>query len=365
MSVDIRPLREDELAQLIAALGQPRFFREHFQRQAMGDGVILVAWDSDGPIGDAFVLYPPVEEQPVRDKLPGVPMLIHLEVRPGRQNQGVGSAIIAAAGEHCADKGFDSLALAVGTDNPKAQRLYERLGYYDWNGGQITIGWNHPLPGGSVQPVTLPCNVLIRPIAPGVPVVSAWRPLPPADLPALFGDCPVPWMVAGGWAIDLFTAGPAREHEDTEVAVPRRLFPAARPYLAANHRLFWARYGRMLPLGPHEEPEPPWHQVWLTDSAAEAWLLDVFLEDGDDRVWVSHRDARIRLPFGVARRQTEDGIPYLAPEAVLFGKAKRAEARDERDFAAAVGMMGEPARAWLRDALMTAYPEHHWIAALR
>lgn len=362
MPVDVRPLRADEVARLTSALGQPRFFNEHFQRQSLGAGVILVAWDGPQPIGDVWVLYPPVDDVPVREKLPGVPMLVHLEVLPGRQNNGIGTEIVEAAQQHCVQRGFDSLALAVGTDNPEAQRLYERLGFVDWNAGEITVGWEHPLPNGSLVPVSLPCNVLVRPITPGVPALSAWQAIHPRELPALFGDCPVPWAVAGGWAIDLFAGGQRRDHEDTEAAVPRRQFELVRPYLEARHRLFWAQYGRMTPLRPGEEPPDPWHQVWLTDGIA--WKLDVFLEPGDGYTWISHRDERMTMPLDRAIRRTPDGIPYLAPEAVLFAKAKRVEPKDEADFAVALPLLDTAAREWLRDALMTVYPDHPWVAAV-
>ena len=62
----------------------------------------------------------------------------------------------------CAAPSVGPLALGVGLDNPKARRLYERLGYADWGHGTVVGTWVEYPDDGS--PVTLSevCDMLIK-----------------------------------------------------------------------------------------------------------------------------------------------------------------------------------------------------------
>ena len=52
-----------------------------------------------------------------------------------------------------------------------------------------------------------------------------------------------------------------------------------------------------------------------------------------DDQWLFRRDARLCRPLSTIGRQTEDGLPYLAPEIQLLYKAKAPRPKDEADFA--------------------------------
>lgn len=80
--------------------------------------------------------------------------------------------------------------------------------------------------------------------------------------------------------------------------------------------------------------------------------------EGDE--WVSRRDARVRLPLERVGRKTADGVPYLAPEAQLFYKAKATRAKDQSDFDAALPLLDTTQRAWLLNALNLYAPQHPW-----
>jgi hypothetical protein len=80
VSLEIRPAADADLAPLVAALGQRRFFAERLASQRGGGGVLLVAWLDGRPVGDVFLDREPATEPEVRRRLPGVPTLIHLEV---------------------------------------------------------------------------------------------------------------------------------------------------------------------------------------------------------------------------------------------------------------------------------------------
>jgi len=84
--------------------------------------------------------------------------------------------------------------------------------------------------------------------------------------------------------------------------------------------------------------------------------------DGDE--WVYRRDPRIRLPLVRIGRQSDSGLPYLAPEVQLLFKAKQQRAKDEADFARVEPLLDANSRSWLRGALQLTHPDHPWIERL-
>ncbi|MGN6090682.1 MAG: nucleotidyltransferase domain-containing protein, partial [Actinomycetales bacterium] len=63
-----------------------------------------------------------------------------------------------------------------------------------------------------------------------------WRPWTPQQVRDELRDCRAEWMVAGGWALDLFleqagAADASRAHEDLEIAVPAQQFSLVRDRL--------------------------------------------------------------------------------------------------------------------------------------
>ena len=92
----------------------------------------------------------------------GCPRLDHLEVPGPFQGRGIGTALIGAAEGTARQLGHERIALGVGIDNPKARRLYERLGYADWGHGTVVGSWvEYPDDG---PPVTLSevCDMLVK-----------------------------------------------------------------------------------------------------------------------------------------------------------------------------------------------------------
>ena len=66
------------------------------------------------------------------------------------KNQGIGTAIIRAAEAIAGDWARSSIGLAVELDNPRARRLYERLGYRPWSGTQVLDVWTEQDAEGNV-----------------------------------------------------------------------------------------------------------------------------------------------------------------------------------------------------------------------
>jgi hypothetical protein len=194
------------------------------------------------------------------------------------------------------------------------------------------------------------------------PGLDAWRPWSPHEVSEVLRGLDVPWCIVGGWAIELALGVPHRAHDDIEIAISRRDFPAIRDHLAEFH--FYAVGDgevRALAIGA-VTPEDK-HQNWVLDPRENVWRMDVMLEPGDAELWVFRRDHRISAPR--ARMiATRAGIPYLRPEAALLFKAKAAREKDETDLGACLPHLGPSAREWLVGALEVVHPDHPWIARL-
>jgi GNAT superfamily N-acetyltransferase len=130
------------LDDLCALLGQRPFFADCLDAQARGRGVLLVGRLDGAAVGDVWVAFSPVAEAPVNEYLPGVPMLVHLEVVSVLRNRGYGTSLIRAAEGIVRSRGHSRVALGVGVTNSGARRLYERLGYAEWAHGTIATGYS-------------------------------------------------------------------------------------------------------------------------------------------------------------------------------------------------------------------------------
>jgi GNAT superfamily N-acetyltransferase len=110
-SVWIRPLAPDDVGRVSVVLSLARLYQ--------GDGVYLVAWIGDEPVGHVHLA------------LTDPPELQDVSVRPEYRRRGIASALTGAAEREACDRGFDRLRLGVSADNEAAQELYRELGFGD------------------------------------------------------------------------------------------------------------------------------------------------------------------------------------------------------------------------------------------
>ena len=187
-------------------------------------------------------------------------------------------------------------------------------------------------------------------------------PPPVAGVAGLLRDLPVPWAIAGGWAIDLALGRVTRPHADVDVAVFRDDQAALRAALPG-----WTfeavDRGRFVPWPADVRLEPPVHEAYGRPAPGAA-PLELLLDERDGADWVYRRDPAVRRPLARALRSTPEGVPYLAPEIVLLYKSKAPRESDEQDFRAAGPLLDAEARAWLRAALARQAPAHPWADAL-
>jgi ribosomal protein S18 acetylase RimI-like enzyme len=94
------------------------------QRLTKGDAVIFLAEDAGKALG--FVqLYPSLASISTRP----IWILYDLFVAPDARTTGVGRALMERARQHGEETKACQIILETATDNLKAQRLYEKLGY--------------------------------------------------------------------------------------------------------------------------------------------------------------------------------------------------------------------------------------------
>src|SRR5689334_12704830 len=92
--------------------------------------------------------------------------------------------------------------------------------------------------------------------------LGRWQPWSPREVAALFAALPVPWWVAGGWAIDLFLGRQTREHEDIDIQVLRRDQHAVRALFGV-----WDMQAALPPPRDESWAFRPWHLGDVLDVA--------------------------------------------------------------------------------------------------
>jgi hypothetical protein len=199
--------------------------------------------------------------------------------------------------------------------------------------------------------------------------LGRWQPWQPQEVAAFFATLPVPWWIAGGWAIDLFLGRQTREHADMDVFILRRDQQAVRTLFGT-----WDMQAALPPPRDEAWPFRPWrpgevldeaiHDIWGRPDATQPWTIQLMLADTQDDQWLFGRLPTIRRPVTTVGDTTPEGIPYLAPEIQLLYKAKGLRQKDEADFRQTLSVLHRERRTWLSEALLQAHPQHPWLDLL-
>ena len=132
INIDVRIARPENLPVLVSFFGQREYLVDRLARQEAGLGLLLTAWVEERPVGGVYLRMEPAEEPEIRQHLPGVPLLNHLEVLEEWRGRGIGTRLVTEAEQLLSEAGKDRVALAVEVSNSDAERLYVRLGYVHW-----------------------------------------------------------------------------------------------------------------------------------------------------------------------------------------------------------------------------------------
>lgn len=128
----IRPARTDDVSALATGASTRGLLADRLRRQSEGLGELWVAERDADLVGTIFLWLTDAEEEIVRAKLPDVPLVMNLWVRPDQRCHGIGTDLMDHAEVRLRALGHTRVALGVDSENLTAIRLYKGLAYDRW-----------------------------------------------------------------------------------------------------------------------------------------------------------------------------------------------------------------------------------------
>ncbi len=171
------------------------------------------------------------------------------------------------------------------------------------------------------------------------------------------------WVVAGGWAIDLFLGKQTRSHRDVEIAIFREDQAALHDYfngwllqkIVCGEPLVWHR---------DEWLALPTHEIHCFNRTAQPPQIEILLNESNETEWIYRRNPEIRRSLLKIQLESSAGVKFLCPEVVLLYKSKNPRAKDEQDFQAVVKRLDAEQNQWLKDAIKVCDSKHLWLRSL-
>lgn len=188
------------------------------------------------------------------------------------------------------------------------------------------------------------------------------------EIGRLFAGVEWPWMVCGGWAIDLFLARVTRQHKDVDIAMFRQDQLKVQAHLD-GWQLYIAHDGKLALWDKGNYLELPVQGIWAWPPGAVAGKveeppeLELLLNERSEGQWVYRRNPVITRELEKTCLWGGPGgaMPYIAPEIALLYKSKGLRSEDKHDFEAAWPELNKEQQEWLREALRVGNPEHPWL----
>ena len=188
--------------------------------------------------------------------------------------------------------------------------------------------------------------------------LGPWKPLGLPNVVTIFEAWPRRWWISGGLALELHMGHPLRTHEDIDVGVLRTDAARLRTVLA-GWDIQVAAAGSLSPWdGGELSAELHQNNMWCRRAPDQPWCLDVTINEGDGRSWMSRRDPELKVPWEKAVLFTGDGIPYLEPVLQLLYKSKNSRPKDDHDAARVIPDLTSDQRHRLRRLLPADHPWH-------
>jgi ribosomal protein S18 acetylase RimI-like enzyme len=142
-SLMIRACEERDLEHFRALGSQQHveYCREQWSRGSEALTILVAADEKDLPLGKLHLDFETRAHAQTA-------VLIAAAVTPAAQGHGIGTELMRAAAELACSRGFTAIVLGVEDSNPRARRLYERLGYEPFASDEFAyVGAPVPNPG--------------------------------------------------------------------------------------------------------------------------------------------------------------------------------------------------------------------------
>jgi GNAT superfamily N-acetyltransferase len=111
--------------------GMNRSHARKLERQLADECTYLLAHTDDGElVGHCEIVWNGCRSPEVQTAYPDTPEINGLVVYPGEwRGKGFGTGLIRTAEQRARQRGYHRIGVGAGEDNPRAMRLYRRLGY--------------------------------------------------------------------------------------------------------------------------------------------------------------------------------------------------------------------------------------------
>jgi len=218
----------------------------------------------------------------------------------------------------------------------------------------------------------------------------------------LFKNCGFMYYVCGGFALELFAGKTMRTHSDLDVSVFHENKKDVATLLLNDG---WSVYKRVFEPGSMggltpvtDANDSKLDEIWviwaikpgshlvpkLREGETDIYDFEILAHEQNDfnfvEIVLDHRDGNnyvcgkgknIKLELNKAILY-RDGVPYMAPELVLFLKSPQVYSTHELhkektpgDFKTIVPLLPDESRDWLLNALATTYPDgYEWLDGL-
>lgn len=171
------------------------------------------------------------------------------------------------------------------------------------------------------------------------------------------------WLIAGGWAIDLFLEKETRSHKDIDIAVFRKDQAALHDYFD-DWLLRKAVDGKLVVWHRDEWLKLPIHEIHCYKDTTQPPQIEILLNESNETDWLYRRNGNIRRSLIKTQLESSAGVKFLCPEIVLLYKSKNLREKDELDFQAVVERLDAERKEWLKDAIKVCNSKHHWLRSL-